>query len=669
MQLIKTHKKALSALIIILVIIILSSFCASCTQSNGFSVRVTQLKKETNSGTITLIDDTTPTDVTVEGEVVSGTLFVPKSASADNKLPAIVLTHGYLNSKELQLQNAIELARRGFIVLTVDREGHGNYENTGETNALMATSGLYEGAKYLYNLDYVDRTKIGISGHSMGGYTTAMTLYWDSAATAAFKDGKATGQGLGIISAGLFQAWSSFIYADSDVSVGNLKAKDDEFFYDSTDINGNDTIARQYLQSVDAANFVNLAYTDSINVVDGGIYINGILTDIQEGQPAGGAFRVVYESDEIHPQNHCSVESAASVTNFFYTAFGTPTGFNHINSTNQTWWVKETFSLIGLLAFFALIFPVVILLLDLPLFKSLKIRKTMLSAEGMEIPLEDKRPALKGLQTQLSFWLPTIGLSLFCGFIIKTMNTTGQEWFPLTQRFPQDTTNWITMWAMVCGLMGLAVMLVVWLINAMINKMRNKNSETAIITQNPFGVANMPEGLAGFIKTAFLTVITVSILYTVLFLTWQIWNVDFRIWTFDIRVFNIDMLPTMLRYAGIFGIFFICNAIFNQFYSVKNLPEWVTMLINAFFNIFGIGLVMVIQYATFRSTGVLWQDTMGLGYIALFPILPILILATFISRILYKKTGNIWLGAFINTLLFTIITVANTAASFGYVLG
>ena len=57
----------------------------------------------------------------------------------------------------------------------------------------MATSGLYDSAKYLYNLDYVDKDKIGISGHSMGGFTTAMTLLQDAS--------------VGIVSAGLIQSW------------------------------------------------------------------------------------------------------------------------------------------------------------------------------------------------------------------------------------------------------------------------------------------------------------------------------------------------------------------------------------------------------------------------------------------------------------------------------
>ena len=60
---------------------------------------------------------------------------------------------------------------------------------------------------------------------------------------------------------------------------------------------------------------------------------------------------------------------------------------------------------------------------------------------------------------------------------------------------------------------------------------------------------------------------------------------------------------------------------------------------------------------------------MALGYIVLFPMIPILAIATVISRRMSAKTGNIWLGAFINTMLFTLITCTNTAASFAYVMG
>ena len=104
----------------------------------------------------------------------------------------------------------------------------------------------------------------------------------------------------------------------------------------------------------------------------------------------------------------------------------------------------------------------------------------------------------------------------------------------------------------------------------------------------------------------------------------------------------------------------------NAGFRLKDLPEWATIAINAFFNAFGILLVILIQYITFRSTGVLWQKDMALGYIVVFPMVAVLAIATIISRVLYKKTGNIWLGAMINALLFTIITVANTATSIPY---
>lgn len=188
------HKISLMILAIALAVILVSSFCASMIQSDAFRVTVTDLRDVPFEGTVT---NKNGTEVEVNGTVASGILFVPKTASATNKLPAVVLTHGYLNNRELQLQNAIELARRGFVVLTIDRGGHGNNELSEATSAMMNTSGMYEAVKYLALQDYVDVAKIGISGHSMGGFTTAMTLISDMAN--------------GLVSAGLIQGWSTFM--------------------------------------------------------------------------------------------------------------------------------------------------------------------------------------------------------------------------------------------------------------------------------------------------------------------------------------------------------------------------------------------------------------------------------------------------------------------------
>lgn len=665
------NKVAVIFLIVCILVIFLSSFIASAIQSNGWSIEVTDLRDAENEGTAISL---TGEETKINGKVVSGILFKPKDATADNPLPAVVLTHGYLNNREMQLQNAIELARRGFVVLTVDREGHGNYENSGEQSALMATNGLYDSVKYLYNMDYVDKDKIGISGHSMGGMTTAMTLLQDMQ--------------LGLVSAGLIQAWSTFMGAGADVDVGMLKAQDDEFFF-TTNEGEDGTISREYLSTQAAKTFIGNTELEG-DVVSGAIYVNGQAVETTGGQETEGAFRVVYEISGVHPQNHCSVEGANAVVNFFYNAFGTPNGYEYISEGNQVWWVKEAFSLIGMIGFFALIFPLVSLLLTTPVFRSLRVAKQQVVEEtvvvtdetgaeqtmvcqklvwdGANIPLQPK--PLKGVQKNISYWLAAIGIMLFSGFSIHSICTEyGSKWFPNTQLYPQDTTNWVAMWAVCSALFSLAVILFFWLANTIVNKIRYGDNYLEY-QENPFAAGKIATGLGGLLKTFVLALLVLGILMAVLYTNWAIWTVDFRIWTLAVKVFDMGvLLPTIVRYGVFFGIFFIVSALFNETYRASNIPEWASTLINVFFNFFGVLLVIAIQYGEFTATGVMWQPDMNLGYIVLFPMVPILAIATVISRRMTAKTGNMWLGAFINTLLFTLITCSNTASSFAYIMG
>lgn len=694
---ISRNKKWVIFLAVCLIVIFLSSMIASGIQSDGWKVEVTDLRDATNAGTITVTsyDEETDQNVTTEkkvaGKVVSGILFKPDTATAENPAPAVVFTHGYLNNREMQLQNAIELARRGFVVLAVDREGHGNYDNATNTNALMATNGLYDSAKYLYNLDYVDKDKIGISGHSMGGFTTSAVLKADNAEKG----------GLGIISAGLIQSYASNPKAASDVSVGFLKSVDDEFFY-TTNENGG-TISREWLSTKTAKGYVGIADSEG-DVVNGGIYVNGVLTEVAGGEAAPGAFRAIYEVPGIHPQVHYSVDGAEAVINFFYTAFGTPEGRDYIEESNQTWWVKEMFSFIGMIALFVCIFPLVSLLLTTPFFRSLAAKKkaavvapapaaeaatyseaeaqvTCDSAEtevsaspapaaAAVLPAIDEPKPLKGIWKNLTYWLGAVAIMLFSGFIIKDICTEyGDYVFPNTQLYPQDTTNWVAIWAVVVALFSLAVICFIWLANTVFYRIRYKENAAQYI-ENPFAAAKINGGFVSVLKSFLLAAVVVFFLYLVTFINWSAWVVDFRIWTLAVKVFNVgDMLPTMVRYAVFFGIFFTVSALFNETYRVKNIPDWATTLINVFFNVFGVILVVAIQYGEFGATGVMWQPEMNLGYIVIIPMIGVLAVATVISRRMAAKTGNMWLGAFINTMLFTIITCANTAASFSYVMG
>ena len=58
-----------------------------------------------------------------DGDVVNALLYRPKSATPENPAPAVVLYHGGNDMLEHTGTYALELARRGFVVINFDYQG------------------------------------------------------------------------------------------------------------------------------------------------------------------------------------------------------------------------------------------------------------------------------------------------------------------------------------------------------------------------------------------------------------------------------------------------------------------------------------------------------------------------------------------------------------------
>ena len=104
----KLSKGTSRLLAVALVLILLGSILAGAINSSFGAVKTTRIRFDGGHGEL------------------SGILYMPKDASADNPKPTIIFTHGYLNSAEMQDANAIELSRRGFVVLALDQYDHGH---------------------------------------------------------------------------------------------------------------------------------------------------------------------------------------------------------------------------------------------------------------------------------------------------------------------------------------------------------------------------------------------------------------------------------------------------------------------------------------------------------------------------------------------------------------
>jgi len=103
------------------------------------------------------------TITTAEGVPIAGILQRPLAATSSTPLPGVVVIHGVIQSKEWVMAFGIELARRGFVVLTIDAVGHGN---SGISTGSGTDAGGLVALEYLDGLSYV--STLGMVGHSMG---------------------------------------------------------------------------------------------------------------------------------------------------------------------------------------------------------------------------------------------------------------------------------------------------------------------------------------------------------------------------------------------------------------------------------------------------------------------------------------------------------------------
>lgn len=637
------RKRVLTLIAISLVLMLLSAVVQRVVVTSGGSVKVTMLHDASNSSTVTVDGK----EKSFDGMVVNGALFVPSKASESNKLPGIVLTHGYLNDWEKQYQNAIELSKRGFIVLAVDRAGHG--DNTQPIDGSLGYGGttadydqsLTLAGRYLYNLPYVDRTKIGISGHSMGGFATSMALMKD--ATDAY------GFGIQLFAAGVQQAWETSYGIAEGVSVGIVKSNDDEFFFSGTDsVTGQSYSSRQWLTTTNAHNFVKS--TDSAPVISGHIYVNGVDRGAYTGgKTAEPGFRAVYEANEIHTLNHFSRTTAGNVVNFFYTALGVPNGYSYKEESSQTWWIKEAFGPVGMIGFYMLLIPLIDLLLATHLFAPLKKKP------------EEPSHELKGVSGWAMWIIPGLAGSLFAGFALRAVSNYAAETWHVSSLFPQEHSNWLAFWCVINGLVVLALSAIVAIINYYVRCRKTGNRE---LTGEFVGSAHA-EGRT-VAKSLLLAGIVFGASMLLLALIKEIFGVDYRLWLYTVKSIHPDKITTALRYFPVFLVFYGVNAWNVSNTRYKNIPEWVTTLMCCVFNCLGLALIFTIQYVTFKSTGVLWHSDMGTRYPTLLTVMPILCISTVYSKQLYKRTGNCWTAAFLTALMATFACVGGASSSVPY---
>jgi hypothetical protein len=160
----KTKAGCWRLLALFLAIILVSSFFGRLIQTDVGTVKVEQVTFD------------------ARGAEMYAELYYPAGTSTKDSLPAVVVSHGGGCNSGIIKGIAVELARRGFVVLLEDAYGAGlstmpgtDATGNGEDgfNFMMTECGVYDAIQFVKSLKFVDTARIGLIGHSTGAGRTA----------------------------------------------------------------------------------------------------------------------------------------------------------------------------------------------------------------------------------------------------------------------------------------------------------------------------------------------------------------------------------------------------------------------------------------------------------------------------------------------------------------
>lgn len=166
----QTESGIRKSIAILMALILLFSAVAELIQHDGTKIVVTRVHFDTRGG------------------AQDADLYYPQfTSSHSEKIPIVILSHGGGCTKDVLNTFAGELARRGIAVLNCSSYGAGlsdqpmyDENDKGYGDMAVTSQGVWDAVNYARTLVFVDQTKIGIAGHSQGGYRTGLATALDA---------------------------------------------------------------------------------------------------------------------------------------------------------------------------------------------------------------------------------------------------------------------------------------------------------------------------------------------------------------------------------------------------------------------------------------------------------------------------------------------------------
>jgi dienelactone hydrolase len=618
--------RSLRLLLLSLALILFGDIGAYLVKTGGGSIDVTGIKLPTQNG-----------------QWIAADLFRPISATEQNPVPMVVVCPGFERSKEALDSYAIELARRGIAVVTIDPYAQGASSASRERrSATLEGYGVIPMVEYIAstpNFNYVDKSRIGAAGYSAGGNAVlqaashfggrkskASTKARPKAQEGTAEPKQSTPSKLAAIFVG------GYVLTLTDAVLAPIRsnvAMDYAFFDEGSFRNKNGNADMR--TAPEALRLVNSAIEDdqAVSAVEiGRVY----------GDPKNRTMRVVYNTRNLHPFLPYDRESIGRMLDYFTGVFDLEPG---LPSSSQTWLFKELFTLISLVGALMFLVPCATLLLRLPAFAVLS------------NPLPPPLPALTP-RGRILFWTNfAVSALLACFLFIPMVNATFKI-FPAASQaqqtwwFPQRINNAVLLWAVANGVIGLAVFWLTW---------KFHGRKTGVIS----GMFGIGTNVRELLRTVCLALCVLGSFYALLFASYAVFHVDFRFFFVSAAAsFPPAMLLVALEYIPLFFVFYLANSIrVNSASRFEGQREWAGMLIMGLGNSVGLLLILAIQYASFVRTGTVFWTAEWLFANLLFGIIPMMFILPYFHRWFFRLTGKVYLGPMVTCFVFVMMMLTN----------
>lgn len=628
-----------------------------------------------------------------EIETPTGTLayklYKPNTATAETPAPAVLLLHGYQNDHETCGAYAVELARRGAVVLALDEYGHGatdigmiergyvnhkvtvNYGLDSEADGTYVSIGGPKRLKLMMNfsnltffdphysedadgnsikdssmggvaaygvlaeMDFVDATRMAVSGHSMGT--------WASWTVAAGFSGAVNGNGEDVSpKATILQCGELFtddVYNTNDIRFNNvllLQAKYDEFSYFRDYAN---TVTDELLKTPLRTGFL-------------GCTPETAAWDTTFGNFSDGTARRIELINTNHRLTTHDAHGMRTSLDWFQQSIGLD---GALASTSQVFMLKEWLVLASTLLALAAMLPLMELLLLTPFFVVVR----------QPLPSRPER-----VNRGWKWWRGALITILIAGVTYPFMTQLGHGLLPLPENvFRMSIGNGFLAWYL--------LLILVMLLTTVLS-FRNAKKKGAPLDYYDIGLAREANAaridwaLCG--KAALLSLCMAGLVYVLVVLSELCFKLDFRfIWPF-FKGFTAQRLGQFFVYLPVFALFFLLNnskifAAMRQ--EAASAPGFRGFMAcwwkNALCMAGGVILIILIEYIPFfmgigPGADLLFGSTFGGPFMSLMIVfVPQVLVFSVLCTYAYRRTGSVYTGAFTVAMLACWIVSGGSA--------